>query len=375
MAVLFTSSDWAYDRWIERLERLAPDRTFLVHGVHDYDPAAIRYVLTWKPPAGLLASLPNLSVIFNLGAGVDALMSGEALPDVPIVRLVDDDLTLRMGEWVALQVLYHHRRQAEYLERQRRRRWEPLPQSIASEVRVGVMGFGVLGAHAAKVLSAIGYRVHGWSRSPRADVPVDLFVGEAELGAFLARTDVLVCLLPLTPQTRGILDARLIARLARDGPMGGPVLINAGRGGVQVSADIAAALETGALAGAMVHAATPDGREPRRLRGRAAPAGQPAVGCHQPRDHAPRLGGVEPGRGVPVHPPPDRSLRGREGPRQRGRPGARLLTRPVGLVRRRRRAARRRGREARPPPRAPRRPSRAPSSPAPGPGRSARGGR
>ncbi len=251
MAVLFTSSDWNWERWLERLKALAPDRTFLVHGVHDYDPAAIRYALTWKPPAGLLPRLPNLSVIFNLGAGVDALMAEPDLPpDVPVVRLVDPDLTRRMGEWVVLQVLLHHRQTLAYLEQQRRRVWRDLPQPVASEVRVGLMGYGVLGRHAGHLLAAVGYDVHAWSRTPRPDAPVPCLAGPEALGAFLARTDVLVALLPLTAQTRGIIDRRLIDGLARDGALGGPVLINAGRGGSQNEADILAALRDGRLKGA-----------------------------------------------------------------------------------------------------------------------------
>lgn len=251
MSVLFTSSDWSWERWIAVLNRVAPERRVLVHGVHDYDPATIRYALTWKPPEGLLSSLPGLEVIFNLGAGVDALMAAPDLPPrVPVVRLVDDDLTYRMGEWVALQVLTHHRKALAFLERQRAHRWESLDQPIASELRVGIMGYGVLGSHAARVLSTIGYRVHGWSRSPKPDAPIEVVAGADALDAFLARTDVLVCLLPLTAETRGLLDGTLIAKLATDGPLGASILVNAGRGGVQVEADIAAALASGALAGA-----------------------------------------------------------------------------------------------------------------------------
>jgi glyoxylate/hydroxypyruvate reductase len=215
------------------------------------DPSAIGYALVWKPPRGLLATLPHLTAIFSLGAGVDHFIFQEDLPNVPIVRVVSPDLTQRMTEWVTLQVLMHHRRQRIYDRYQAERRWQELRQPAAAEVRVGIMGLGRLGRDAAEVLSRIGFRVAGWSRRPTTVAGVASFDGAGGLDAFLARTDILVCLLPLTPETRGILSMPLFAKLARDGALGrGPVLINGGRGGLQVEADIAAAIERGILAGA-----------------------------------------------------------------------------------------------------------------------------
>jgi glyoxylate/hydroxypyruvate reductase A len=137
-----------------------------------------------------------------------------------------------------------------YLGQQARREWRPLPQPVAAKVRVGVMGYGVLGADAAEILVRLGFDVRAWSRSPKPGAVVRVFAGPETLDAFLGETDILVVLLPLTGDTRGILDGALIGRLARDGPLGGPVLINAGRGGLQVSADIDRALRDGVLAGA-----------------------------------------------------------------------------------------------------------------------------
>lgn len=249
MALLLSTGNWNPEGWVEAFGRAAPGRPVVAHGVDSYEPAAIRYAATWKPPAGLLASLPNLEVIFNLGAGVDALMADDTLPDVPVVRLVDEDLTWRMGEWVALQVLTHHRRALMYLDQQRRHLWhDHRPQPIARDVRVGLMGYGVLARHAAAVLLAIGYDVKAWARTAR-ESDVTLYVGPARLAEFLGTTEILVCLLPLTEETRGILDRRLIDGLAKDGAVG-PVLINAGRGGLQNEADILAALRDGGLAGA-----------------------------------------------------------------------------------------------------------------------------
>ena len=195
--------------------------------------------------------MPGLEIIFSLGAGVDHMFRDPALPDLPIVRVVDPDLTLRMGEWVALHVLRHHRAHERYAAQQAATVWaEDEEQPAASEVRVGLLGLGVLGRHAATVLKGIGFDVAGWSRSPR-DVPgLDCYAGSAGLRPFLARTDILVCLLPLTDDTRGIVNRDLLSGLARDGRLGGPFFLNAGRGGLQVEADILACLEDGTLKGA-----------------------------------------------------------------------------------------------------------------------------
>lgn len=250
MTALLTTANWSSSAWMKELRAAGPDRTFVLNGVDEYDPAAVRYALTWKPPEGLLASLPNLEVIFNLGAGVDAVLSDTTLPDgIPIVRLVDDNLTERMGEWVLLQVLTHHRQALTYLAQQEKAQWRERDQPIASEVRVGFLGYGVLAQHCAKLCVATGFQVQAWSRSPKS-TDVSLHVGDAGLGPFLASTDILVVLLPLTPDTREIVNTSLLSQLPHDGALGGPFLINAGRGGLQNEADVLTALENGTVKGA-----------------------------------------------------------------------------------------------------------------------------
>lgn len=213
------------------------------------DPNEIGYACGWRAPHGLFAQFPNLKAIFNLGAGVDHLIADPALPDVPVARAVHADLTMRMTEYVVLHVLLHHRRQRTYDAQQRERIWKGHPQPAASEVAVGIMGVGAIGADTAEVLKRIGFQVAGWSRGPKSLPGIEVFHGAAGLGAFLARTEILVCLLPHTAATEGILSLPLFRKLKRDGALGGAHVVNAGRGRLQVDADIVAALDEGLLTG------------------------------------------------------------------------------------------------------------------------------
>ena len=249
LALLITggTENWAPLRWRERFLRVCPDRPVALVPGDTIDPSLVKYGAVWKPKPGALSDFPKLEVIFNLGAGVDAVVSDLTLPPVPLVRVAVDDLTKRMTEYVVMHVLMHHRRQGYYAESQRGTVWAPKLQWAARDLRVGIMGLGVLGRDAAEVLARIGFDVAGWSSTWKSIPGIRCFAGEAQLGDFLARTDVLVCLLPLTPQTRGILNRRTFSRLARDGKLGGPVIVNAGRGGLQNEDDLLAALDDGTL--------------------------------------------------------------------------------------------------------------------------------
>ncbi|MDH3581092.1 MAG: glyoxylate/hydroxypyruvate reductase A [Hyphomicrobiales bacterium] len=247
MALLVISESIDPERFAGELRKLAPDMDIRVWPEAG-EAKDIRYTLVWRQPAGILKTFPNMEAIFSIGAGVDHVLSDPDLPNVPLVRFVDPNLTMRMSEYVCLHVLAHQRRMLEYAELQRRRTWKELwPQPGANEIRVGMLGLGVLGQDAAYHLAWLGFDVAGWSRSQKSLEAIQCYHGTDELDAFLTRTDILVCLLPLTPETRGMLNAELFAGLAGDGPLPGPVLINAGRGGLQVEADILAALESGAL--------------------------------------------------------------------------------------------------------------------------------
>ena len=220
------------------------------------DPAArgadltgIPYAIVWKPDGDLFSRMPDLEVIFSGGAGIDSILAIEDLPKVPVVRFVDHTLTTRMSEWVVLQCLSHLRQVHRYAAQQKARIWRELPQPEASEVTVGLMGLGVLGQDAAAKLRMMGFRVIGWSRTRKAIDGIESFDASG-LDDFLARTDILVGLLPLTAETTRLYDASLFARLRQNGPLGRPVFINAGRGKSQAEDDIVAALRSGLLGGA-----------------------------------------------------------------------------------------------------------------------------
>jgi len=249
-ALALAITGWDAGPWEQRFRAAAPGRDIRMWPDRLGDPGEVAYAAAWLPPAGVFGAFKNLRVIFSLGAGVDGLLADRALPQVPIVRVVDPHLMRRMTEYVTLHVLMHHRRHRLYDAQQRDRVWHEHAQPRAGEVNVGIMGLGVLGRDAAEVLVRLGFRVAGWSRSPRQLPGVEVFHGAAGLDKFLARTEILVCLLPHTPATEGILDLALLRKLKRDGALGGAFLINAGRGKLQVDAGIVAALDEGALAGA-----------------------------------------------------------------------------------------------------------------------------
>jgi len=249
MALLVIGSD-RLDDFYQGTMQLAPDRD--VRAFPDVgNRADIKYALAWHAPPGELAKLPNLELVVSVGAGVDHLFKDPDLPDVPIVRYIDPDLTARMVQYIVLHTLYHVRRMSELQAQQRATEWKFLPEPMPAQVRVGIMGIGVLGQAGADALRALGYQLNGWSRSAKSIEGITCFAGDDGLAPFLAATDVLVVLLPLTTATKGILNRDLLRKLSTDGArhqrLPGPALINAGRGGLQVEADILASLDAGEL--------------------------------------------------------------------------------------------------------------------------------
>ena len=197
--------------------------------------------------AGALSSLPNLEAIFSLGAGVDHVLNDTTLPDVPIIRIVSPDLTMRMSEFVVWRVLDHFRQGPAYRSQQNEKTWRELPQPAANAMTVGIVGLGVLGMDSARILHSMGFSICGWSRTQKQIDGIECFWGDDGLGKVLARSDIVVVLLPLTPKTKGLINREFLKLLKVETPIGGPVLINAGRGGLQNEADILAALDKGRL--------------------------------------------------------------------------------------------------------------------------------
>ena len=246
MAFLFILPTWPVEVWTAAMKKVAPDLDIRVWPDQMGHVGEIEYCAAWLPPPGVVKSLPKLKVIMSLGAGVDAILKDPTLPDnVPIVRVNDPDLTGRMTEYIVLHVLMHHRQQRRIDENQTNTVWDPFPTHAAKDLSVGIMGMGVMGTDSAIRLRDLGFRVAGWSRSRKEIAGIESFAGEAEFDAFLARTDVLVSLLPATPETDGIINRKNIRKLSRTGPFGAPVIINAGRGRQQIGDDILAALDAG----------------------------------------------------------------------------------------------------------------------------------
>ena len=244
MTLLIIAPDERPDWWRREFERVAPDldvRCWPDIG----DPADIDYALAWKPPAGELAKLPNLKAILSMGAGADHLFVDPTLPAVPVTRVVDPYLTSGMSEYVLLHVLRYHRNQPALAIQQRAHVWDDRARELrqADERYVGVMGLGELGRDAVAKLVALGFLVAGWSRTAKNIPGVVCYHGPDGLAPFLARTEILVCLLPLTAETTDILNRDTLAQLPQ-----GAYLINAARGAHLVDADLLDALASGQLA-------------------------------------------------------------------------------------------------------------------------------
>jgi glyoxylate/hydroxypyruvate reductase A len=254
MAVLLSTKAQAMQAWRDAL--LAVDPALDIRMFPDAGNAAdIEAAVVWTAhDMAELRRYPNLKLIVSMGAGVDHLLRPPGPPrGIPVARLVDRMLTTQMGEWVLLNVLRFHRQDLAYRQQQRDGVWVELPAPVTAETRIGVLGLGELGGHAAGSLRGLGFPVLGWSRRPKVLEGVATFHGTDGLHAMAARTNILVCLLPLTAETRGIVNADLLARLKR-----GAFVVNGARGGHVVDADLLAALDSGHVAAAALDVFTPE---------------------------------------------------------------------------------------------------------------------
>ncbi len=236
--------DWG---WLDHFQPRLPGVEFVREEDLGSDTSDIEVAIVWNPPLSVLQKVPTLKLVHSLGAGVDAIVRlMDGLPDqVQVARLVDPVMAQRMSLYGIATVVHYHRGLDRFDAQQGRQEWKPAFRLDAADYRVGVMGMGYLGTHVAQALGGVGYHVSGWSRSGRGVERVQMFAGEDGLGPFLSELHCLICLLPLTPGTRGILNGELFGRLPKDA-----VLINVARGEHLVEEDLLASLDSGHLAGA-----------------------------------------------------------------------------------------------------------------------------
>ena len=243
--ILLYRGDGQIEAWAQDFARLMPGVETI--GWQEGDTlAACDYAVLWNPAPGLLPQLAGVKAVFLMGAGVDALLKfGDALPDVPLVRLGDAGMAVQMAEYVAYATLRYFRRFDEYEEQARHGLWSPLPAYAKEDFAVGVMGLGKLGLRVVEAMRHFGFPVRGWSRTAK-DIPgVACFAGMESLDDFLKGTRVLVSLLPLTPETTNLLDRRRLATLPK-----GAYLINVARGAQVAEPDLLTLIRSGHIAGA-----------------------------------------------------------------------------------------------------------------------------
>jgi glyoxylate/hydroxypyruvate reductase A len=254
MRLLFMSSTDRVEDWRPAMAAAIPELEFRVWPMEMGRPEEIDYALVWQPTSHVLMQLKNLKAIFSLGAGVDHLLMTEGpLPDVPIVRLVDKALTTDMTQYVIHWVLHFHRGMHRHRESQIEGKWKRLPYPEVAKRRVGILGAGVLGSDAARKLAGFGFDVAVWSRTPKQIEGVQSYHGAINLIPFLGRSDILVCLLPLTAETKGILNWKSLLALPR-----GAFVINGARGAQVVDADLISALDSGHIEAAALDVFAPE---------------------------------------------------------------------------------------------------------------------
>jgi glyoxylate/hydroxypyruvate reductase A len=245
MRILLHRADGLTDPWVADFAAVLPEAELVVWQ-EDAPIAPCDYAVLWSPPAALVPELAHVKAIFLTGAGVDGIMKyAQALPPVPIIRLGDAGMGVQMAEYVAHAVLRYFRRLDDYERQARRGIWAQLPQHQKQDFSVGVMGMGVLGSRVLDALKGFGFPLRGWSRSARQVDGVDCFAGADGLAPFLAGTRVLVCMLPLTPDTANLLDRARLSLLPQ-----GAYLINVARGAHVAEPDLLTLIRSGHIAGA-----------------------------------------------------------------------------------------------------------------------------
>ena len=240
--VIYYSADMDAASWIPGLQAALPAASVTL-----WEPGApaADFAVVWKPPQQLLDEQPGLKAIFNTGAGVDALMALDLPKGVPVIRLDDAGMSVQMAEYVCHTLIRHFREFDGYEADMDHGKWSFRKPHSRLDYPVGVLGLGVLGERVARAVAQFDFPVKGWSRSPKAIPGIQGFAGEDQLDAFLAASRVVVCLLPLTPDTENLLNAERLAKIRPGG-----YVINVARGAHVVDADLIAAIDSGHLAGA-----------------------------------------------------------------------------------------------------------------------------
>lgn len=251
MHILFYHPDTRLQQqWIDALQAALPSATIRLWQANDTAPAD--YAAVWKPVPGMLGNRTGLKAVFNLGAGVDGLLTLPDLPrDIPVIRIDDAGMAVQMAEYVTYAVLQHFRDFDRYAAQARNAHWEKLPPRNKSACRIGILGMGVLGTRIAHSLIHFDFPVCGWRRNNAATSPITTYHGKDGLSTLLAQSDVLVCALPLTPETHGILDHNAMAQLPQ-----GAYIINIARGEHVVEQDLLYMLDQQHVSGATLDAFT-----------------------------------------------------------------------------------------------------------------------
>lgn len=253
MTVLYKANMVRGAEWAAFFAERAPDVPFRLWPDIG-DPADVRYLVAWVPPDDIATTFPNLELVISVGAGVDQFDATKLPAHLPLVRMLEPGIAETMVEYVTMAVLALHRDLLDFIRQQKEQVWREIRITPAKRRRVGVMGLGQLGQAVLERLKPFGFPLSGWNRSPREIDGVTCYAARDALPDFLGQSDILICLLPLTDETRGILNADLFARLPR-----GASLVNVGRGPHLVEADLLAALDSGTLSGAVLDVAD---REP-----------------------------------------------------------------------------------------------------------------
>ncbi len=245
MSILIVSPGKNLTRWTEAIEACDPSVKVLKPD-EVKDKTSIRFALAWNHPHGMFADYPNLSCISSFGAGVDHMLGDPHIPGhVQMVRIIDPRLSSDMAQFALAVIMKKLRRLSDFVRWQQEGRWNKKSYERIEEVRIGIMGVGVIGNHVAEYLQKIGFRTSGWARTPRSNASYPVFSGQEQLPSFLSATDILLCILPLTPNTKGILNIKTLSMLPQ-----GAYVVNLGRGAHVVDHDLMDSIDSGHLSGA-----------------------------------------------------------------------------------------------------------------------------